>query len=49
MCNTEKGCIFAPYSNENIGVHNEAIYIYTRWVYCMVIPFASLRCKGVIY
>ena len=30
-------------------LHNEAIYIYSRWVYCMVIPFASLRCKGVIY
>ena len=25
------------------------LYIYSRWVYCMVIPFASLRCKGVIY
>lgn len=30
-------------------LHNEAIYIYSRWVYCMAIPFASLRCKVVIY
>lgn len=28
MCNTEKGCIFAPYPGEDIGLRNEAIYIY---------------------